>query len=220
MHTRKKTITLFVFLSIITILFSIGVVGYDGGNGSSNKEYNCGDSCHKSESSSTISMTASNLTLNPGEIVNVTVTITGSEVDDSHQGVFLTKSKGESNSKPSVDGWVIISDPSGSTTYNYYEEDSITGGVVWTWTLQAPTAEGTYHLYAREHHGGGSRYYKEVSEDLTFTVVSGGGQQNQLPTCDISDPSAGAAPVPPRPRCWPAAPSPSSSAFCPTTPRP
>lgn len=195
MSTGKRSITLFVFLSTITILFSTGVVGYDGGNGSSNQEYNCGDSCHKTESSSTISMTASNLTLNPGEIVNVTVTITGSEVDDSHQGIFLTKSKDASNSKLSVDGWVIISDPSGTTTYNYYEEDSITDGVVWTWTLQAPTAEGAYQLYAREHHGGGSRYYKEVSEGLTFTVVSGGDQQNQLPTCDISDPSSGATVV-------------------------
>jgi hypothetical protein len=192
MNKRTKLITPPLLLIGIVVIFSLSAVGNDGGRESSNEDYNCGDSCHKTESDSTISMTASNLTLSPGETVNVTVSVTGSEADDSDLGVFLTRSKEESNSKPSVDGWAIISDPSGTTSYNYYEESSVTGGVVWKWTLQAPTAEGTYTLYAREHHGNGARYFKDVPEGLSFTVASGGGQQNQLPTCDISDPSSGA----------------------------
>jgi phosphodiesterase/alkaline phosphatase D-like protein len=87
-------------------------------------------------------------------------------------GVFLVKSRTPTNSQPSVDGWVIVSDPSGTTTYNFYQKTGITGGDSWTWTLQAPSIPGTYYLYAREHHGKdtGVPHWQDDAVGLTFTV--------------------------------------------------
>lgn len=137
--------------------------GRNNGVGSGNQEYNCGGSCHTTASASVVTMTASKLDPLTNEQITVTVTVSGAEASNSPLGVFLVRSKTPTNSQPSVDGWVVVSDPSGSTTFNYYEEASVTGGVTWTWTLRAPPNPGTYFLYAREHHGNGAEYFKDVT---------------------------------------------------------
>jgi hypothetical protein len=164
----------FVVLSVTAlIILSADIEGTNGGPGSDWREYDCGGSCHTTESqATTISMAASNLNPSPGETITVTVTVTGAEASGTPLGVFLVRSQTVTNSMPSVDGWVILSDPSGVTNYNYYEEKSVTGGVVWTWTLQAPSTAGTYQLYAREHHGtNGKKYFRDDSVGLTFTII-------------------------------------------------
>lgn len=173
---KERRLMTFVSLFVASlILINVGIEGTNNGVGSGDLEYNCGTSCHDIASAATVSMGASTLNPNPGETITVTVTVTGAEVVAEAFGVFLVRSATSTNSMPSVDGWVIISDPSGTTTFNYYEEPSITGGVVWTWTLQAPLAGGTYNLYAREHHGdpgANVRYFSEDLVGLTFTITA------------------------------------------------
>jgi hypothetical protein len=177
MEMRKET-KMMTFVSLFVaalIILNIGIVGFNNGAGSFDREYDCGGSCHIDPSVATVSMSASKLNPNPGETITVTVTVLGAEASSSPLGVFLVRSATLTNSMPSVDGWVILSDPSGTTTFNYYEEPSVTGGVVWTWTLQAPLAGGTYNLLAREHHGnpgGNDRFFSEDLVGLTFTITA------------------------------------------------
>jgi hypothetical protein len=162
-----------VILALLVATLPIPQMAYNNGASSSNEDYMCGgSSCHGFVSAASISMSASKLNPVEGEQITVTVTVAGSEASGTALGVFLLRSLTTSGDQPSVDGWVIVSDPSGSTTFNYYEEASVTGGVVWTWTLNAPTTAGTYYLYASEHHGNGERYYKDDTVGLTFTVLS------------------------------------------------
>ncbi len=176
MRRERKLLTLMSLLVASLVLVSVGIEGWNGGAGSQDIDYFCGTGqCHNDPSVATVSMSASTLNPNPGETITVTVTVSGAEALNSELGVFLVRSATLTNSMPSVDGWVILSDPSGTTTFNYYEEIVATGDVVWTWTLQAPMAGGTYHLYAREHHGnpaGNSRFFAEDLVGLTFTIVA------------------------------------------------
>jgi len=154
-------------------------LAFNNGVGSDNREYLCGGgSCHSFVSAATVSMSASKLNPTVGEQITVTITVTGAEASSSPLGVFLLRSLTTSNSQPSVDGWVIVTDPSGTTAFNYYEEASVTGGVVWDWTLNAPPTPGTYNLYASEHHGNGERYTKDDATGLTFNVM---GIPNNIP---------------------------------------
>jgi hypothetical protein len=167
-----------IFLSIIIlILLLMGPnlimtgTGNPGGRGSANREYNCsGTSCHTTQGSSTIRMSVSNFNPLADQVITVTVTITGSEASSSPMGVFLIRSLTSSNSQPSVDGWEIISDPSGSSSYNYYESSDVTGGITWVWTLRAPSEPGTYRLYAREHNGNGNSFWNDYTAGLTISV--------------------------------------------------
>jgi hypothetical protein len=77
-----------------------------------------------------------------------------------------------SNSLPSNDGWTIVSDPTGSTAFNYYEDDQYSGSLTATWTLTAPSINGTYKLYAREVHGNGETYTNRFVSGISFTVGS------------------------------------------------
>ncbi|MCK5290770.1 MAG: hypothetical protein KAR39_01995 [Thermoplasmata archaeon] len=175
---KERRLMTFVSLFVAgLILVSVVIEGSNGGVGSFDREYFCGNgACHTDPSVATVSMSASTLNPNPGETITVTVTVAGAEAANTELGVFLVRSATLTNSMPSVDGWVIISDPSGTTAFNYYEQVVVTGDVVWTWTLQAPLAGGTYNLYAREHHaspgGGNDRFFSEDLVGLTFTIIA------------------------------------------------
>jgi hypothetical protein len=145
--------------------------GNPGGRGSANREYNCsGSSCHTTRGSSTMRMSVSDPTPLVGQVITVTVTITGSEASSSPLGVFLIRSLTTSSSQPSVDGWEIISDPSGSSSFNYYETSDVTGGITWMWTLRAASEPGTYRLYARVHNGNGNSFWNDYTAGLTISV--------------------------------------------------
>ena len=163
-------------LAVLFIIMSAPeVFGRPGGMPSDDREYNCGgDSCHNDDqSASSITMDTSDPDPEPGEELTVDVTVSGAEASSSPMGVFLLKRLETSESMPSEDGWVIVSDPGGSTTYNFYKKEGITGGGTWTWTLKAPQETGSYHLYAREHHGDDTStpYWRNNASGLEFTVA-------------------------------------------------
>jgi hypothetical protein len=148
--------------------------GYPGGNGDASQEYDSGGSCHGTQGSGSITGTASTLSPTVGQSITVTITVTANELSSLNKvGVFLVRALQTSNSKPDVDGWVILSDPNGHQ-FNYVEKTAggVGSPVDFTWTLKVPTLPGTYNLYARTHHGGGgTAYYMDFTSGLLFTVV-------------------------------------------------
>ena len=144
---------------------------YNGGVSPGNYQYGA-PTCHSKQSSSSITMTASNYTPDPGASVTVTVTVTGGEASGAPLGIMIVSAFTSSNSLPSDDGWTITADPTGSTQYNYYEVNSYTGSLSATWTLNAPSTDGAYKLYAREVHGNGETYTNRFVSGIEFTVGS------------------------------------------------
>jgi len=146
-------------------------------------------------------MAASNLTPSPGDTLTVWVNISGGEASDSPLGVMLVSATTTSNSLPSDDGWTITADPSGVSTYNYYEVSSYEDSVSFAWVLEAPTSLGIHMLFAREMHGNGGIYATDFSTGLVFTVTdytsgdgdgdddNGDGTVPTLPTIIITSPS-------------------------------
>jgi hypothetical protein len=157
---------------LLAILFASTLGSADpGGAPSANLEYNCSGSCHTTVSESAISMKASKTDPAAGEQITVTVTVSGAEAQGTPIGAFLLVKFTRGESQPSDQGWTIVSDPSGETSYNYYlMENTFGGGAEFTWTLKAPAMPGNYSLYAREHHGGGWELYREFSDGLDFKV--------------------------------------------------
>lgn len=171
-------------LAASVFLPSLGA--YNGGVGSDNLDYDCGmDSCHDEESTSTITMSASNTTPAPSGGLSVWVNISGGEAIGGTVGVMIVSATTTSGSLPSDAGWTIVSDPSGSTTYNYYEFDSYTGSASLEWTLTAPSALGVHMLFAREMHGGDGIYSNDYSEGLVFTVTDYSGDGGVVPVGGI-----------------------------------
>lgn len=166
----RGIIVLMISTGVLLLLFSMETSGNPGGPGSGNREYNCGGSCHGIQSTSTISMGASDLNLEAGQTVVVTVTVDGAEASNSPMGVFLRKSLITSSSQPSVDGWDIVTDPGGTSNYNFYQKNNVTLGDTLTWELKGPTKAGTYYLFASEHHGNGARYRQDNTVGLKFVV--------------------------------------------------
>jgi len=171
----RKRALLAAFAAVwAVILVAAGTgFGFSGGAGDANEEYDSGGSCHSTLGSGSITGTASTLSPTVGQSVTVSITVTANELSSLNKvGVFLVRALQITNSQPSVDGWVIQSDPNGHQ-FNYVEKIAAGVGspVDFTWTLKAPTTTGTYHLYARTHHGGGAEYYMDFTSGLTFTVV-------------------------------------------------
>lgn len=168
----KKISVVFVLAAMIVtvIIAAPGINGYSGGVSDSNQQYGCSTNCHTVQSSSTIGMSASDTQVDPGATVTVTVTVTGGEASGTPLGIMLVSALTASKSLPSDGGWTITSDPSGSTVYNYHEDQSYTGSVTMTWTLTAPNAPGVYTLYAREIHGDGDTYKNDFSTGIAFIV--------------------------------------------------
>jgi hypothetical protein len=174
---RERRLLTFVSLFVASlILINVGIEAYNNGHQlNDNIEWDCGGSCHGDPSVATVSMVASTLTPFPGQTVYVNVTVVGAEALATPLGIMIIRNLIVANSQPSVDGWVITDNPAGTGAFNYYEEDPVTGGGTWMWTLQAPMAGGTYNLYAREHHGdpvGNIRYFAEDAVGLTFTITA------------------------------------------------
>lgn len=189
-----------VAVALTAIVLAPGIGAYNGGVGSSDRQYDCGGSCHDDPSTSVITMSASNMTPAPGGAVTVTVDVTGGEASGQELGVMIVCAITTSNSLPSDDGWTILADPSDTTTYNYYEVDSYSGALSASWDLSAPTTLGIHMLFAREMHGGGGMYANDYSAGLMFTVTDysggdddGGGDDTNttvhIPTVFITTPS-------------------------------
>lgn len=164
-----------------------------GGVDADNYDYDCGDSCHNAASTAVITVSATNVTPAPGDPVTVTVDVSGGEASYSPLGVQIVSATTYTNSLPSDDGWTIVADPSGSSTYNYYEVESYSGSVSLSWDMTAPTSLGVHVLFAREMHGGPGTFATD-SVGLVFTVTDYSGEgpipvTGGLPTLAITSPS-------------------------------
>ncbi len=170
---RKRTLLAAVAATWALILVSSGAaLSLNGGSPDANDEYDSGGSCHATPGTGTITATASTLSPTVGQSITATVTVTPGELTSNKiVGVFLVRALQTTGSQPSVDGWVIQTDPNGHQ-FNYVEKVATAVGTPlgFTWTLKAPVTAGTYYLYARAHHGGGSEYYMDFASGLTFTV--------------------------------------------------
>jgi len=165
-----------VALFLVALLTAIAVVSPTitaHGTGDSNEQYGCSTDCHTVQSNSVITVSASTTTPTPGGTVTVTVSVSGGEASSTPLGVMLLSALSTSGSLPSDAGWTIVSDPTGTTAYNYHEIEPYTGSVSWTWTLTAPTSEGLYTLYARDIHGNGETYSRN-SAGVAFVVGTTG----------------------------------------------
>jgi Bacterial Ig domain len=167
---KSHVFLILIALTTAMVVASPGISGFKGGVSDSNQQYGCSTGCHTVQSDSVITMNASATEIEPGATVSVTVTVTGGEASATPLGVLIISALTSSSSLPSDAGWTITSDPSGSTAYNYHEDQSYTGSVTMTWTMTAPTAPGVYTLYAREVHGNGERYKNDYSGGIAFIV--------------------------------------------------
>lgn len=159
-----------------------------GGVASGTEEYDCGGSCHDKTSSAVIAMSASNLTVPTNGTVTVTVDVSGSQ-SGSILGVMIVSSLSPiPESIPGNAGWNITADPSGTTTYNYYEATNYAGSATLEWTLRAPSTSGVYPLFARVMHGGGQAYAVDDVSGLSFVVGNAGSLG--APTVMITSPVA------------------------------
>lgn len=187
----RKRIVLLTAVCMLAVLLVVSPLlsARQGGVPSSTQEYDCGGSCHNVLSSATISMTASNLTPSPGQSLTVTVNVNGGQSGNLLGVMVVSSLSPVQASVPTSAGWGISSDPSGSTQFNYYEIPNYASQTSMTWTLIAPSQEGTYTLYARAMHGGGAEYAKDYVSGLSFTV--GNVATPGFPDVIITSPTSG-----------------------------
>lgn len=107
--------------------------------------------------------------LAPGAEVEVVVNVSGGQAVDIMGVMIVSVTSPVPASIPTVDGWVIKSDPEG-TTFNYYENTTYNGALSAHWRLSAPEIPGTYSLFTRIMHGGGAAYAEDYSAGLAFLV--------------------------------------------------
>ncbi|MCU0852112.1 MAG: Ig-like domain-containing protein [Thermoplasmata archaeon] len=196
---RKLTFLLAAALGLAAIVASPTIIAYNNGVSVHDYEYDCGGSCHDTQSTCAITMAASNVTPAPSMSLTLWVNITGGEAHASPLGVMIVSATSTSNSLPSIDGWTIMADPSGSTAYNYYQITSYSDSASLMWQLTAPSTLGIHMLFAREMHGNGGIYATDYSAGLMFTVATpadggddggdDGGTVTNLPTLVITSPS-------------------------------
>lgn len=193
----RKSVVLLTIACLSTILFLVspGLSARPNGVGSGVEEYDCGGSCHDKASTAVMSMTSSNLTPAKGASITVTVNVSGSQ-SGLILGVMIVSSLSPvPASTPSASGWVITADPAGDPDNNYYEMTNYAGLASLTWTVTAPSTDGTYTLYARVMHGASGSSTVEYAEDyksgLSFAVGSTG--TPGYPDVIITSPLAGEA---------------------------
>lgn len=171
---RKGTVILAtVSLAIAAVVLLPAFAANPGGRGSGEFEYDCGGSCHTVVSPAVIGMSAPSLAVAGGGTVTLTVSVSVEGVTGPMGVMIVSSLSPVPESLPSATGWAITSDPSGVTSYNYYETDSFAGSGSYQWTLTAPTADGVYPLYARIMHGvddGSTAYAGDYSAGLSFIV--------------------------------------------------
>ncbi len=101
--------------------------------------------------------------------MTVAVTITGGQQPSGQAlGVMLLTT---GNVLPSTDGWVIVSDPSG-TAFNWNQMTAWSSPHTFTWTVKAPMTVGTHAMNIWTLHGGGDKYAKQAQMSVTVTAAT------------------------------------------------
>lgn len=194
---RGRSLALLGSVLVVAFAASPSLLAYSGGVGSADVEYGCGGVCHEGNSVAVVEMWTPSLQVAPGAIVEVTVNVSGAEASETPLGVMIVSALVSADSRPSDFGWAIIWDPSRVTSYNYFQVASYSGSVSLTWTLSAPSTEGSSELYAREMHGEGAAYATDCVSCLKFSVKQANANFNEtelepcVPTIDVEGPCAG-----------------------------
>lgn len=170
---RGTAILTVVSLAIAAVVLLPALEANPGGRDSGEFEYDCGGSCHNVDSPAVIGMSAPSLTVAAGGTVSVTVSVSVGGVTGPMGVMIVSSLSPVPESIPSAAGWTITSDPSGVTSYNYYETNTFAGSGSYQWTLTAPSTDGVYTLYARVMHGtddGTVEYAGDFQAGLSFVV--------------------------------------------------
>ncbi len=170
---RGTALLAVVSLAIAAVVLLPALEANPGGRGSGEFEYDCGGSCHTVVSPAVIGMSSPSSTVAPGTTVTVTVSVSVSGVTGPMGVMIVSSLSPVPESIPSAAGWSITSDPSGVTSYNYYESATFSGTGSYQWTLTAPATDGVYPLYSRIMHGiddGSDAYAGDYSAGLSFIV--------------------------------------------------
>jgi len=185
---RRRILMVMALLVPIIVASAPSINAFKGGVGSGIEQYDCGSSCHVTQSSAIVTMSASSLTLERGGSVTVTVNVVGGNSGPILGVMLVSMLDPVPGSIPSAAGWTITADPSGSGTNNYYETSSYAGQISLQWSLTAPQTDGVFSLFARVHHGGGGEpQYANNATGLSFVVGTGG--VSGVPAVDIVSPS-------------------------------
>jgi len=157
-----------------------GISGYSGASGAT-----C-TACHPAGApvpTVTLSADSGSTTVSPGSVTSYTLTMTGGPAVNSGLDVAASA------------GTIIDTNPSGTHILNGELTMSspipVSGGTIsWTFDWQAPTAPGTYTIYAAVLSGNGSGTGGDGTgtTSLQITVVA---PTNQPPTAMISGPTTG-----------------------------
>ncbi len=161
-----------ICLSLVTVTLVPSLLASPGGVTIKNQEY-CGVSCHSQPSTASLTMWASAQQVAPGDPLEVIVNVSGGQAVGILGVMIVSVRSPVAASVPTANGWVITSDP-GGTTFNYYETATYSGSASMHWQLNAPTITGSYTLYARTMHGDGSgdAFSADYSAGVTFLVAS------------------------------------------------
>ena len=143
------------------LLFSPVMEANPGGNGDATRDFACGGSCHADPdvslpSSAVISLSTDRESTFVGGPLTITADIVGMELSERKiVGVFLTTGIFGVDDSPDNLGWTIISDSNGGTS-NYVESYVLDSGegISVSWSLSAPSVEGTTTFHIGIHHGG------------------------------------------------------------------
>jgi PKD repeat protein len=161
-----------------------GISGFSGANGST-----C-TACHSAGVNPSVSLRAvsGNTTVAPGSVTSYTFTLSGGPA--SNAGFDIAASSGA----------LINTNPSGAKILNgelvQSSPNSMSGGsVTWSFDWQAPTAAGTYTIYAAGLSGNGNGGTSGDSTGAASMQVTVAQATNQPPTARISAPTSGAAGV-------------------------
>jgi hypothetical protein len=151
-----------LILGILACLLSSPVMEANpGGNGDGTRDFACGGSCHADPdvslpSSAVISMNTDRDSTFVGGPLTITADIVGMELSERKiVGVFLTTGTFGVDDSPDNSGWAIISDSNGGSS-NYVESYVLDPdeGISVSWSLSAPSVEGTTTFHIGIHHGG------------------------------------------------------------------
>jgi len=148
-----------------------------GGTGDGNRDAACGGSCHgdpglSEPSSAVLTFSTDRDSAYVGGPISVTITVTEMELSSRGLvGVFLLSDTHGVADTPQDAGWTILSNGEGGST-NYAEKHAFDAesGVTMTWSLLAPSSEGTYDFYAAVHHGGDGAARMKISDVNNVTV--------------------------------------------------
>ena len=181
---RTRILVALLVVALAAIMVTSPILARSGGVGNgADQEIGCAGTSKHSAGTAAVTMAGSPLNPQPGQLVTVWINVTGA-VTNRFLGVMIASSLTATDTRPSADGWTIISNPSG-LTFNYNEKTSATAGAnAFIWTLNAP-ASGSHVLYSKAFYPGPSS--TTYTQGLTFIVS---GVAPVPPTVVINTPAA------------------------------